>query len=90
MNSNASRRSASARCHTTRSRVTARDHVCDSVGAGLMCLQTYLHLHDEGAVPFVQVEDGIAFLGYEVLEPGLAGADQIAFGAMAMSGTRTA
>ena len=57
----------------------------DSVGAGLMCLQTYLHLHDEGAVPFVLVENGIAFLGYEVLEPGLAGADQIAFGAMAIA-----
>jgi len=57
----------------------------DSVGAGLMCLQTYLHLHDEGAVPFVLVEDGIAFFGYEVLEPGLAGADQIAFGAMAIA-----
>ncbi len=50
-----------------------------------MCLQTYLHLHDEGAVPFVLVENGIAFLGYEVLEPGLAGADQIAFGAMAIA-----
>ena len=57
----------------------------DSVGAGLMCLQTYLHLHDEGAVIFLQVEDGIAFLGYEVLEPGLEGAEQVAFGAMAIA-----
>lgn len=57
----------------------------DSVGSGLTCLQAYLHLHDEGAAPFVLVEDGTAFLGYEVLEPGLAGADQIAFGAMAIA-----
>ena len=56
----------------------------ESVGSGLMCLQTYLHLHDEGAAPYLLLEDGVAILGYEVLEPGLAGADQIAFGALAI------
>jgi AraC-like DNA-binding protein len=57
---------------------------CESVGSGLMCLQTYLHLHDEGAAPYLLLEDGVAILGYEVLEPGLPGADQIAFGALAI------
>jgi AraC-like DNA-binding protein len=56
----------------------------ESVGSGLMCLQTYLHLHDEGAAPYLLLEDGVAILGYEVLEPGLPGADQIAFGALAI------
>ncbi len=56
----------------------------ESVGSGLMCLQTYLHLHDQGAAPYLLLEDGVAILGYEVLEPALAGADQIAFGALAI------
>jgi AraC-like DNA-binding protein len=56
----------------------------ESVGAGLMCLQTYLHLHDEGAAPYLLLEEGVAILGYEVLEPGLTGAAQIAFGALAI------
>ena len=56
----------------------------ESVGSGLTCLQTYLHLHDEGAAPYLLLEDGVAILGYEVLESGLAGADQIAFGALAI------
>jgi AraC-like DNA-binding protein len=55
----------------------------ESVGTGLICLQTHLQLHDEGAAPYLLLEDGVAVLGYEVLEPGLAGADQIAFGALA-------
>ncbi len=56
-----------------------------TVGAGLACLQSYLHLHDEGAAPYFQREDGFAVLGYEVLEPDLVGAEQIVFGALAIA-----
>jgi AraC-like DNA-binding protein len=56
-----------------------------TVGAGLACLQSYLHLHDQGATPFFKREDNIAFLGYEVLEPDLVGAEQIVFGALAIA-----
>jgi AraC-like DNA-binding protein len=57
----------------------------ETIGSGLACLQSYLHLHDEGATPYLHLEDGVAFLGYEVLEPGLAGANQIVFGALAIA-----
>lgn len=56
-----------------------------TVGAGLACLQSYLHLHDEGAAPYFQREDNLAILGYEVLEPELVGAEQIVFGALAIA-----
>lgn len=56
----------------------------ETVGAGLACLQSYLHLHDEGAAPYVQLEGGVAVLGYEILEPGLIGTEQITFGAIAI------
>jgi AraC-like DNA-binding protein len=56
-----------------------------TVGAGLASLQSYLHLHDEGAVPFFQQEGSLAVLGYEVLEPDLPGAEQIVFGALAIA-----
>ncbi len=56
-----------------------------TVGAGLTSLQSYLHLHDEGAAPYFQLEDNLAVLGYEILEPDLAGADQIVFGALAIA-----
>jgi len=38
-----------------------------TVGAGLACLQSYLHLHDEGASLCFHQEGSLAFLGYEVL-----------------------
>lgn len=56
-----------------------------TVGAGLACLQSYLHLHDEGAAPYFQQEGSLAILGYEVLEPDLLGAEQIVFGALAIA-----
>jgi AraC-like DNA-binding protein len=56
-----------------------------TVGAGLACLQSYLHLHDEGAAPYVQQEGSLAILGYEMLEPHLLGAEQIVFGALAIA-----
>lgn len=56
-----------------------------TVGAGLSSLQSYLHLHDEGAAPYFQQEGSLAVLGYEVLEPDLPGAEQIVFGALAIA-----
>ena len=56
-----------------------------TVGAGLACLQSYLHLHDEGAAPHFKQEGSLAILGYEVLEPDLPGAEQIVFGALAIA-----
>jgi AraC-like DNA-binding protein len=56
-----------------------------TVGAGLSSLQSYLHLHDEGAAPYFQLEGKLAILGYEVLEPDLPGAEQIVFGALAIA-----
>ncbi len=56
-----------------------------TVGAGLACLHSYLHLHDEGAAPYFQQEGSLAVLGYEVLEPDLLGAEQIVFGALAIA-----
>ena len=56
-----------------------------TVGAGLACLQSYLHLHDEGAAPYIKQEDSLAILGYEVLEPDLPGTEQIVFGALAIA-----
>ena len=56
-----------------------------TVGAGLTSLQSYLHLHDEGAAPCFQLEGNLAILGYEVLEPDLPGAEQIVFGALAIA-----
>jgi AraC-like DNA-binding protein len=56
-----------------------------TVGEGLACLQSYLHLHDQGAAPFFKREGNIAVLGYEVLEPNLVGAEHIVFGALAIA-----
>jgi len=56
-----------------------------TVGAGLASLQSYLHLHDEGAAPYFHREDSLAVLGYEVLEPDLLGTEQIVFGALAIA-----
>lgn len=57
----------------------------DTVGRGLRALREFLHVHDQGAAPFFFEEDGIAMLGYEVLEPGIAGAEQMSFGALAIA-----
>ena len=57
----------------------------ETVGSGLASLQSYMHLHDEGAAPYLLLEDNVAVLGYEVLEPGLPGTDQIVFGALAIA-----
>jgi AraC-like DNA-binding protein len=56
----------------------------DTVGHGLQALRELLHVHDEGAAPFLFEDDAIAMLGYEVLDPGIAGAEQMSFGALAI------
>ena len=56
----------------------------ESVGRGLAALQAFLHVHDEGATTFLAIEDDLAVLGYEVLAPGVPGADQMTFGALAI------
>ena len=55
-----------------------------TVGHGLLALREFLHVHDQGAAPFLFEDDGIAMLGYEVLDPGIAGAEQMTFGALAI------
>lgn len=57
----------------------------ETVGAGLAALQSYLHLHDEGAAPYLRLEGGVAALGYEVLEHDVLGSEQITFGALAIA-----
>ena len=57
----------------------------ETVGHGLQALREFLHVHDQGAAPFLFEEDGIAMLGYEVLDPGIAGAEQMSFGALAIA-----
>ncbi len=57
----------------------------DTVGHGLQALREYLHVHDQGAAPSLFEEDGIAMLGYELLDPGIDGAEQMSFGALAIA-----
>jgi AraC-like DNA-binding protein len=57
----------------------------ETVGHGLQALREFLHVHDQGAAPFLLEDDGVALLGYEVLEPGTAGAEQMSFGALAIA-----
>lgn len=56
-----------------------------TVGLALTTLEAYLHLHDQGAVAFVAEEGPVMALGYEILVPGMAGADQVAFGSIAIA-----
>jgi AraC-like DNA-binding protein len=57
----------------------------ESVGRGLAALQEFLHVHDEGATAYFATEGDSAMLGYEVLTPGVRGADQVTFGALAIA-----
>ena len=56
-----------------------------SVGRGLAALQEFLQVHDEGATAYFAGEGDSAVLGYEVLTPGVPGADQLTFGALAIA-----
>lgn len=57
----------------------------ESVGRGLAALREFLHVHDEGATAYFAGEGDSAVLGYEVLTPGVRGADQVTFGALAIA-----
>lgn len=54
------------------------------VGSALRDLEQYMHLHDRGAVPKLEVRDGVATLAYVIFEPAVTGAEQIADGALAV------
>lgn len=54
----------------------------ETVQHALAALQEYLFLHDQGATLFFVREGSSAVLGYEVLTPGIPGADQVTFGAL--------
>ncbi len=56
----------------------------ESVERGLAALQEFLHVHDQGATSYLVREGDTAVLGYEVLTPGIPGADQMTFGALAI------
>jgi len=56
-----------------------------SVGHGLAALQEFLQVHDEGATASFAIDGDRATLGYEVLTPGVPGADQLTFGALAIA-----
>ena len=55
-----------------------------SAGVALRSLINYLQLHSQGAVMTLEVDDDLAFLAYEVIEPGLEAIDQTGDGAVAM------
>lgn len=57
----------------------------ETVGLALATLEEYLYVHDQGAVPFVAEEGTRVVLGYEVLVPGVGGADQVTFGSIAIA-----
>ena len=56
-----------------------------SVGRGLAALQEFLQVHDEAGTAYFAGEGDSAVLGYEVLAPGVPGADQLTFGALAIA-----
>ncbi|MFO1415031.1 MAG: AraC family transcriptional regulator [Burkholderiales bacterium] len=57
----------------------------ETVERGLAALQEYLYVHDQAAAPFFAREDATALLGYEILEPGIPGAEQVTYGALAIA-----
>jgi len=58
---------------------TSRD-----AGAALRSLVKFLHLHSQGAVMQLRVDDKLAMLTYDAFEPGLVATDQTGDGAVAM------
>ncbi len=57
----------------------------DTVERGLGALQEYLYVHDQAATSWVAREGATAFLGYEILDDDVPGADQVTFGALAIA-----
>ncbi len=54
------------------------------VGMALRSLVRYLHLHVRGAVPSLAVHGKLVILGYDIYQPHVEAADQIADGAVAV------
>ena len=55
-----------------------------NTGVALRSIVNFLHLHSQGAVMTLGVEDDLAILTYDALEPGLEATDQTGDGAVAM------
>ena len=55
-----------------------------SVGDALRSLVIFLHLHSQGAVTALRLEDDLAVLTYDAFEPGLEATDQTGDGSVAM------
>jgi len=55
-----------------------------NTGKALRSLVNFLHLHSQGAVTSLTVDDDVAMLAYDILEPGLEATDQTGAGAVAM------
>lgn len=56
-----------------------------TVALALATLEAYLHVHDQGGIAFVAEDGPVVALGYEVLVPGMGGADQVTFGSVAIA-----
>ena len=54
------------------------------VGSALRSLVLHLQLHDQGGVPLLAVEQGVAVLSYAIYQRGVEGTDQIYDGAIAI------
>lgn len=54
------------------------------LGAALRSLVHYFHLHTQSAKVTIEMEGNIAFLGYEIHQPIIVGAEQIKDGAVAI------
>jgi AraC-like DNA-binding protein len=54
------------------------------VGKALSSLVNLLHLHSQGAVMTLRVDDDVAMLTYDAFDPGLEATDQTGAGAVAM------
>jgi AraC-like DNA-binding protein len=54
------------------------------VGAALKVLVNLLHLHSQGAVMALRIDEDVAMLTYDAFEPGLEATDQTGSGAVAM------
>jgi AraC-like DNA-binding protein len=55
-----------------------------TVGTALRGLVSFFHLHAQGAIVALRIEDDLAYLTYNVTEQGLYAADQTGDGAVAM------
>lgn len=55
------------------------------IATALRSLVRYMHLHVRGAVVYLEEEDDMAFLGYGIIQPGVAAREQIEDGAVTIA-----